>query len=177
MMDEPATTHGKTIARSLLIEAGVGLTLLVLAFFAIASSDVSAAGARTYWTALVLVFAITAFVSDRIHTGHALGHLPSAVTIVLHWLGILLAIQLVHYFVFSGRMANADIGLTNGVLLALGTYLFGVYSNWRMAVIGLALAVATAGIAFIEEFIWFLFIVTAVALLILFFGAKLIKKR
>ncbi|MCB1703642.1 MAG: hypothetical protein KDI17_02215 [Halioglobus sp.] len=174
-MDELDTPRTTLFPRRLLIEATVGLALLVLAFFAIASSDVSATGTRTYWTALVLIFAVTAFVSDRLHTGHSIGHLPSAVTITLHWLGVLLAIQLVHYFVFSGRMANADIGLTNGVLLALGSYLFGVYSNWRIAVIGLALAVATAGIAFIEEFIWFLFIVTAVAVLILFLGAKLFK--
>mgnify|MGYP001090512014 CR=1 FL=1 len=58
-------------------------------------------------------------------------------------------------------------------MLALGTYLFGVYSNWRMAIIGVALAIGTAGVAFIEEYVWFLFIV---AILILFFGAKLIKK-
>ena len=176
-MDDIQTKGTSTVSRQLLAEAVVGLALLVLAFFAIASSDVSATGTRTYWTLLVLLFAITAFASDRMHTEHALSHMPSAITLVLHWLGVVLAIQLVHYFVLSGRMANADIGLTNGVLLALGAYLFGVYSNWRMAVIGVALAVATAGIAFIEQFIWFLFIVTLVAILLLYFGARLIKKH
>ena len=175
-MDELETKSTGSVPKQHIIEAVVGLTLLVLAFFAIASSDVSATGTRTYWTLLIIMYAIAAFVSDRMHTDHNIAHMPSAVTIILHWLGVFLAIQLVHYFVFSGRMANADIGLTNGLILALGAYLFGVYSNWRMATIGIALAVATGGIAFIEEFVWFLFIVTVVAILILFFGAKFIKR-
>ncbi len=176
-MNELATPGVRAVSRQHLIEAVVGLTLLVLAFFAIASSDVSATGTRTYWTLLILIFAITAFVSDRMHTAHSLTHMPSAVTITLHWLGVFLAIQLVHYFVFTGRMANADIGLTNGLILALSTYLFGIYSNWRMAIIGVALAVGTAGVAFIEQFVWFLFIVVAVAIVILFLGAKFIKRH
>jgi hypothetical protein len=175
-MDELEGRTAKSISNQHLTEAIVGLTLLVLAFFAIASSDVSATGTRTYWTVLLLLFAITSFVSDRMHTGHGIAHIPSGVKIALHWLGVFLAIQVVHYFVITGRMANASIGLTSGLVLALGTYLFGVYSNWRMAVIGVALAAGTAGVAFIEEFVWFLFIIVVVAILILFFGAKLIKK-
>ena len=174
-MGELAGKAAKPIPRQHLIEAVVGLTLLVLAFFAIASSDVSATGTRTYWTVLLLLFAATAFVSDRMHTSHGIAHMPSAAKITLHWLGVFLAIQVVYYFVITGRMANASIGLTSGLVLSLGTYLFGVYSNWRMAIIGVALAIATAGVAFIEEYVWFLFIVAVAAILILFFGAKLIK--
>ncbi len=176
-MEDTEAKGGSTFSRQHLVEAIVGMTLLVLAFFAIASSDISAAGTRAYWNLLVPLFAVTAFASDRIHAGHSIGHLPSAITIVLHWLGVFLAIQVVHYFVVTGRMANADIGLTNGLVLALGTYLFGVYSNWRMAVIGLALAAATTGVALIEEFVWFLFVIAAIALLVLFFGARLIRKH
>jgi hypothetical protein len=176
-MDEFETNIQETGSKQHVIEAVVGLTLLVLAFFAIASSDVSAEGTRTYWSLLLLIFAVVAFVSDRMHTDHGIAHVHSAVTIALHWLGVFLAIQLVHYFVVSGRMANADIGLTNGLVLALGTFLFGVYSNWRMGVIGVALTVATAGVAFIEEFVWFLFIVAVVAVLVLFLGTRLINRH
>lgn len=175
-MDTQVTARARSGSRQNLIEAVTGLALLLLAFFAIASSDVSATGTRTYWTLLILVFAITAFVSDRLHTDHGFAHMPSAVTIALHWLGIFFAIQIVHYFVTTGRMANADIGLTNGLVLALGTYLFGVYSNWRMATIGIALAIATAGVAIIEEFIWFLFIVAVIAIAVLFLGARFAGK-
>ena len=162
--------------KKLLIESLVGLALLILAFFAIASSDVSATGSRSYWNLLLLIFAITAFASDRIHTEHSLADMRSVLTISLHWLGVFVAMQLVHYFVTTGRMANADTGLTNGLVLALGTFLFGIYSNWRMLVIGVALALATAGVAFIEEFIWFLVIIAVVAILILYFGARFVKR-
>jgi len=176
-MDQLDQNGSKAASRQFVIEAVIALVLLVLAFFAIASSDVSATATQTYWNLLLLLFAITAFVSDRVHTQHEITHVASAVTITLHWLGVFFAIQLVHYFVVSGRMANADIGLTNGLVLALGTFLFGIYSNWRMGVIGIALAVATAGVALIEEFIWFLFIVVVVAALVLLLGARLFKGR
>ena len=46
-----------------------------------------------------------------------------------------------------------------------------------MATIDVALAAGTAGVAFIEMFVWFLFIVVAVAIVILFLGAKFIKRH
>jgi len=169
-------SDSKNFSREYVIEAVVGIILLVLAFLAIASSDVSATGTRTYWSVLLLIFAVTGFVEDRLHTEHGIAHVQSAVTIALHWLGVFLAIQLVHYFVISGRIANANIGLTNGLVLALGSFLFGIYSNWRMAVIGVALAAATAGVAFIEQFVWFLLMVAAVAIVVLVLGARLLRR-
>ncbi len=125
---------------------------------------------------MVGVFAIVAFISDRMHTDHRIADLSSATTICLHWLGVLLAIQLVYYFAAAGRMANLDTGLANGLVLALGTFLFGVHGNWRFMVVGLALAAATAGVAFVQEYIWMLFIIAAVAIVVIFFGAKLVKR-
>jgi hypothetical protein len=71
-MDEFETNIQETGSKQHVIEAVVGLTLLVLAFFAIASSDVSAEGTRTYWSLLLLIFAVVAFVSDRMHTNRTL---------------------------------------------------------------------------------------------------------
>ena len=83
-MDEFETNIQETGSKQHVIEAVVGLTMLVLAFFAIASSDVSAEGTRTYWSLLLLIFAVVAFVSDRMHTDHGIAHVHSAVTIALH---------------------------------------------------------------------------------------------
>jgi hypothetical protein len=86
-------------------------------------------------------------------------------------------IQLVYYFVASGRFANADTGLANGLVLALGTFLAGVHGNWRLVVIGIALAVAAAAVAFVEEYLWVLFTVAILAIGALVFGARLIHRR
>jgi hypothetical protein len=52
-MNELETPGVRAVSRQHLIETFAGLALLVLAFFAIASSDVSATGTRTYWTLLI----------------------------------------------------------------------------------------------------------------------------
>ena len=156
-----------------IIEASVGVFLLVLAFFAVAASDVSAALTYKYWAALVVLFAVIAFISDRLHTDHAVSDVKTGLTIGLHWLGVFLAMEMVYYFVVSGRIANADTGLTNALILALGAFLFGVHGNWRFVVIGLGLAAATWIVAFVEEYMWVLIFVAAAALVVLLLGAKL----
>jgi hypothetical protein len=176
-MDSLENTDSRRFSRQSIVEAVIAFILILLGFFAIAASDVSATGTRTYWIVLVVTYAIVAFVSDRMHTDHTVTDLHSAVTIGLHWLGVFLAIQLVHYFVSSGRMANADTGLTNGVVLALGTYLFGIYGNWRFLVIGLSLAAAIAGVAFVEEYIWVLFSIVVLAIVAIFIGARVVKRH
>ena len=159
--------------RQSIIEAAVGLLLLVLAFFAIAASDVSTTSTHKYWTALVVLFGVIAFIADRLHTDHAITDVKSGLTIVLHWLGVFLAMQLVYYFVVSGRIANADNGLTNALILALGAYLFGIHGNWRFIVIGLGLAAATVVVALVEEYLWVLICVAAAALGVFLLGTKL----
>ena len=156
-----------------IIEASVGLLLLVFAFFAVASSDVSATVTYKYWVSLVVLFGVIAFIADRMHTDHALTDVKSGLTISLHWLGVFLAMEMVYYFVLSGRIANADTGLTNALILALGAFLFGVHGNWRFVVIGLGLAAATWIVAFVEEYMWVLIFVAAAALVVLLLGAKL----
>ena len=175
-MNPVESISGRHLSRQSIIEAIEALALLLLGFLAIGASDVSTASTRGYWAMLVAVFAIAAFVSDRMHTDHGIADLSSATTIFLHWLGVFLAIQLVYYFVASGRMANLDTGLANGLVLALGTFLFGAHGNWRFMVVGLALAAATAGVAFVQEYIWMLFTIAAVAVLLIFFGARLVKR-
>jgi hypothetical protein len=165
------------LPRRALIEGSIGIVLLIISFFAIASSDVSALKTRPYWSVLVVVYGVVAFVVDRLYSDHSLRNPRTTVNIVLHWLGVFIAIQLVYFFVSSGRMANADMGLTNGLILALGTFLSGVHGNWRMFVTGLALGLATAGVAFVEEYLWFLAGVAVLALVAITFGSRLFKGR
>ena len=160
-----------------IVEIGVGIAMLVAGFAAIAASDVSASGSRTYWTVLVVAFGAAALAAGWFGRGRTAFDGRAATRILLHWLGVFVTIQLVYYFVASGRFANADTGLANGLILALGTFLAGVHGAWRLAVIGFALAVATAGVAFVEEYLWVLFAVAILAIVALVFGSRLIHRR
>lgn len=165
------------IGRQTIIEAVGAIVMLALAFSAIAASDVSATGTNLYWTLLVVAFAFVALAVDRMHSGHALGDARTALTIVLHWLGVLAATQLIFLLVSTGRMANADTGLACGVILALGTFSAGVHGNWRLIVVGVALGLATASIAFVEEYLWVLLGVALLAIVALVFGGRLMVRN
>ena len=58
-----------------------------------------------------------------------------ALRTALHWFGVLVAIELVYIFIGAGRLTNANTGLMNGTILALGTFTSGVHANWRLVVI------------------------------------------
>ncbi len=157
--------------RRALVEGGVGLALLALAFTAIAASDVSVAGTRVFWSAVVCVFAAAAYASDWMRPGPDGRSARVALRTVLHWVGVLVAIHIVFYFVDSGRMANADTGLTGGLILALGAFLAGVHGNWRFRVLGVALACATVGVALAEEYVWVLLGIALLASLAIALGS------
>ncbi len=164
------------VRRRTMIEGAVGLVLLALAFAAIATSDVSAASSQFYWTLLVIVFAAAALALHWFEGGHGVGGLRGVWSIALHWLGVLVAVEMVFYLVASGRMANADTGLSSGVILALGTYLAGVRGEWRLMVLGVALALATVGVAFVEQYLLVFVGVAVLAVLALIAGARLRRR-
>ena len=76
---------------------------------------------------------------------------------------MLLAIELVYLLIAAGRLTNADTGLMNGDILALGTFTSGVHTNWRVAVIGAALGLGTAAVGYIEQYLWILFVLALLA--------------
>jgi hypothetical protein len=159
-------------SRKAIFEGIVGAAMLVLAFAAIASSDVSAVGTHLYWSALVVCFALVTFAIDRLHPRKGSSLAKVALPILLHWLGVFLAIELVYFFVGTGRMANLDTGLTNALILALGTYLAGVHSNWRLMLVGLAIGLAAAGTAFLEEYLWVMLGLAVLVIVVLVLGSR-----
>ena len=88
----------------------------------------------------------------------------AALKTALHWWACCCAIELVYCFIAAGRLTNADTGLLNGTILALGTFTSGVHTNWRLVVIGAALGLGTAAVAYIEQYLWVLFALALLAL-------------
>jgi len=164
------------LSRVAIVEIGFAIVLIIAAFAAIAASDVDARGAYGYWIGLTVVYGLAAFVMDRMHGGRKLTDLRSAGRVLLHWLGVLAAVQFAYAFVVSGRMADADAGLTYGLVLALGTFTAGVHGNWRFIVVGAALGLATVGVALVEEYLWVLFAIAVAMVLILIFGGRLARR-
>jgi hypothetical protein len=159
-IDEPRWRHVTDLV--------VGGAMLVLAFVGIAASDVSGLGSQTYWTILALLFGVACLGLQWLHAGDGLARARSALAMAIHWVGVLAAVEIVYLFIAAGRLTNADAGLLNGLVLALGTFLAGVHGGWRLAVIGVAIGLATIAVAWSEQYLWVLLALAVLALAALF---------
>lgn len=151
----------------------VGGAMLALAFVGIAASDVSGSGSQTYWTALAVGFAVASYGLQWLHAGRDFAAGRRGLAMAAHWVGVVAAVELVYLFIAAGRLTNADAGLLNGLVLALGTFLAGVHGGWRLAVIGAAIGLATVAVAWLEQYLWVLLGLAVLALAALFLVARL----
>jgi len=140
-----------------------GAVMFAIAFIGIAASDVSTAS-QTYWSLIAIGFGLICLGLDWVHEPRGTQWWKAALKTALHWFGVLLAIELVYVLIAAGRLTNADTGLMNGTILALGTFTSGVHTNWRVAVIGVALGLGAAVVGYVEQYLWILFILALVAL-------------
>jgi hypothetical protein len=131
---------------------------------------------HVYWIGLATLYGLVSFVIDRVHSEKGFADLRGDANIVLHWIGVIAALQLAHFFVLSGRMADADAGLTKGLILALGMFTAGSHGNWRLMVIGLAVGLATACVAAIKEYLWVLLGLAVATGLVLVYGGRLVRR-
>jgi hypothetical protein len=72
-------------------------------------------------------------------------------TQIVHWLGVVGAVLLIYVLQHYGRMTNEAAGSAVLVVLALAAFLAGVYSDWRLSVLGLVLGVTVIGFAYVER--------------------------
>jgi len=167
------TTNTSSRINWSVVEVVIGAALIALAFTAIASSDVSAASTRTFWSILVLLFAAVSIAATRAHPDLKHTDRFGLLAVLLHWIGVFLAIQCVFVFVSTGRLANTDTGLTSGLVLALGAFSGGAFGNWRLMIVGVALAGATLVVAFVDEYIWLLIGLALLAVIVLMLVSRL----
>jgi hypothetical protein len=159
------------------VDAGLGIAMLGFGFLGIAALDDTGTGSQAYWSLLTIGFAAAALVVEWIHADEKFEWGRGTLRILLHWVGVLVAIQFAYLFIAEGRAAAQVPGLVNGAILALGTYLCGVHTDWRLVVIGAALGFATAAVAILSRYLWALVLVAALALVVTFLIGRLRRRR
>ncbi len=169
-MEQSRAGRGAQLSRY--VDLAVGAGLLGLAFVGVAASDVYGGGSQALWSLITLIYAAACLGLQWLHGGGESRSLRGLGRLAVHWLGVLAAIQLVYLFIAAGRLTSADDGLVNGAILALGTYLAGVHGDWRMLVIGVAVAVGTAAAALVEQYVWVLLAIGLIALAAMFLYAR-----
>lgn len=175
-MSDTQTGNGKGLTKHY-VDVFIALVLLILSFVGVAWSDVSSVENQWYWSGLAIVFGVACFALQWMHADAETPIFKQGLRTALHWIGVLAAIQIIYVYVGAGRFTNEVTGLVNGLVLAIGAYLAGVYLGWRLLVIGVALGIALAVIALIEQYFFVLAALAIVAAGILILGTRWWARR
>ena len=127
--------------------------MLALAILGAAVSQAVETGGRYYWLALVVIYAAIGITRTYLRTRDQTQSLWTMIgTQVLHWVGVLVAINIILLFESSGvsdRGPAADYSL---LVLALSCYLAGVHFDWTFMLLGGILAVIAVGLGYLDQF-------------------------
>jgi hypothetical protein len=147
--------------------------LIALSIIGVGVTDFSPAASHWYWLAMVFIFGSGCIF---IEWDQAEGEDRERIAILrkqlLHWLGLLLAVQLVYLLLHAGRLDNENTGLVILLLLALTTFVSGIQLGWHLCVVGVLLGLALIMATYLEEFIWLIMILMAVAGVVIYFASK-----
>lgn len=155
---EPPAGHGRNAE-----ELGFA-ALLVVSVVGVAIAEFSARWGFSYWVAMVPLFAAASIYTGWKHSAAGREHWrPVLLRQVLHWGALGLAVYLIFLLERTGQLNREDAGLVAMLSLALTSLLAGVHFDWRLAVLGALLGVATACTAFVEEFFWVVLVLAVLA--------------
>jgi hypothetical protein len=149
------------------------ILLIALSIIGVGVTDFAPAASHWYWLAMVVVFGLGCIL---IEWDRAKNEGRDKIVIVrkqlLHWLGLLLAVQLVYLLLHAGRLDNENTGLVILLLLALTVFASGIQLGWRLCVVGILLGLALIMATYLEEFLWLIMIIMAVAAVSIYFVSK-----
>ncbi len=125
--------------------------MIVLAVVGVAYTNLVPSVSRLYWQILAVVFGLICILVEWPRLpADGRQRLRLIVTQVLHWGTFLLAMRLLFLPTLQANLTSELTGLILVYVLAMSTFLAGIYINWRLAVVGAFLWVSLIAIAFVE---------------------------
>ncbi|RFB76486.1 hypothetical protein [Methylovirgula sp. 4M-Z18] len=125
------------------------------------------------WEWIVPLFALACIAAGWRHT-FASGHFMLILKQALHWSAVLVAMNLAYLPSVRSVANNATTGLMLMTILALATFLAGLHiAAWQICVVGLLLALAVPGVAWIEQSAVLITVVLVGLIFLAFVGASL----
>ena len=157
----------------------VGLIMVLLGFFGLVFTNIEQTGAWYYWRGLCVINGILCiWLNWDTRRKKKIITFPFLWREILHWLGLFLAVYFVSKLVDIGILSRFLASLQVVSLLALATYLSGVYSDPFLMVIGVVLGVFAACAALFEQYLYSIMLpLTFVAVGIIFVIVKIKEKR
>jgi len=144
--------------------------LLVLCFIGIAYTDASGRRSMDFWLWMVPVFAVAAIIMEWSHAIHKAKQDYNFIwQQALHWLAVFIALKVIFILLHIGRLPNDGASFVLITIMSLGTFLAGVYINWRFLLLGIFIALAAIFAAYLEAYMWVLIPIALVIIIIGFF--------
>jgi hypothetical protein len=153
MVDELPSTPPPAPARGVRLEEIILVLLVLLSGIGVIVNDYAEPPtAFRLWLWMTPLFGVVSTVaawSRAQRRGEPVGAIVP--TQVVHWLGVVGAVLLIYVLQAYGRMTSEAAGSAVLVVLALATFLAGVYTDWRLSVLGIVLGITVVGVAYVER--------------------------
>ena len=147
----PETDHAETGGHALRAELPY-IAMLLGAFVGIAINDFAGRPTILYWQLLAPAFALVCIAAGWEEGGPTASRTRLIRTQAIHWLACFVAMRLLFLPQVKGVLNDNATGLSLLTVLALSTFLAGLHSDsWRISVVGILLALAVPGAAWIEQ--------------------------
>jgi hypothetical protein len=166
------------------IEAGLLRRLLivgvlsVLVMIGLFLTNVSHLHARYYWSAMFPIFGIVSLWHELVGPNSNPGPLWKRVLRqVLHWLGPIVAVQIIFLQLARGQMDADSVALVTLVILAVTCFMAGVHMDRSFYWVSAALAFAAVVGTEVEAYLWMLAAIAIVAVAITVFAAIALRRR
>lgn len=130
------------------------LLLLILGFLGLIITDIFRDGGWLYWRIITPVYALISLLMSWYLRKNEKFSFSELWHELLHWFGLILAIYLLSKFVSIGVMGRFEAGLVALSMLALTTFLAGIYIEVTFIFIGLILGFFAYGIAFLDQYLY-----------------------
>ncbi len=145
--------------------------MLALAIGGVGVTEIKQTGGWRYWIFLVVVYAVISVLRAWLRAKRSGGPVwPMIRAQVLHWLGTLVAINIVLMFEASDITDRGPASDFSLLLLALSCFLGGVHFDWTFMLLGLVLAVIAVALGYLDQLSVFMLVIpiAAVAVWIVF---------
>lgn len=144
------------------------LFLVVLAVIGVGITDYSPADAHRYWLFMIFICAGIALYGAVQHERgeSASTHLRRLRVQLLHWSACVAAVIIAYALVHNGRLNNADAGLVILLLLSLTVFLDGANAGRHFYLLGFLLGLTTLFMAYVEEFVWIILMISVAITLV-----------
>jgi uncharacterized membrane protein len=149
--------------RRYILDDIVYLILIVLAVIGVAYTDVAPGKSTWYWEVMAPLFGLFCVISEWFRVKEkGLGRMELIRTQILHWGAFLFLIWLVFLPVVQQNL-NSDItGNILLIMLALSTFLAGVYLNWRLCVVGILMGFGVIVTAMLDQSVFLILVIAIV---------------